>query len=161
MTATFASENFLLREDWEERKKRLHEKRPVLQAIDGTGFLTAVTLLASYERHLSKPEVAVGCKRADVLRLTLAGFRKHADAVETGFRKAAELLAEQKVFDAKGLPYATQLIPMAVICTALGTKLDRWRRPDRLSKTHRVRQAGSFFDTRRFSGIAPHPRGRA
>jgi len=124
MTATFAAEEFLLRDDWAAREKRLRDKRPVLDAIDGTAFLAAVTLLASYERHLANKELPVACKRADVLRLSLASFKKHAPAVEAGFRKAAELLAEQKIFDARSLPYATQLIPMAAICAALGAQVD-------------------------------------
>lgn len=123
MTATFAADEFLLRDDWAAREKRLREKRPVLDAVDGTSFLTAVTLLASYERHQANKDLPVACKRADVLRLSLASFKKHAPAVETGFRKAAELLAEQKIFDARSLPYATQLIPMAAICAALGPQM--------------------------------------
>ena len=125
MTATFAADEFQLRDDWVAREKRLHDKRPVLEAVDGTSFLTAVTLLASYERHLANKDLPVACKRADVLRLTLDNFKKHAPAVEHGFRKAAELLAEQKIFDARGLPYATQLIPMAAICASLGSQIDQ------------------------------------
>src|SRR5690606_6130798 len=52
MTATFAANEFNLREDWDAREDRLTAKHDVLTAVDGTGFLTAVTLLASYERHL-------------------------------------------------------------------------------------------------------------
>lgn len=125
MTATFAADEFPLRDDWSAREKRLRDKRPVLDAVDGTSFLTAVTLLASYEQHLANKDLPVACKRADVLRLTLASFKKHAPAVEAGFRKAAELLAEQKIFDARSLPYATQLIPMAAICAALGNQMDQ------------------------------------
>lgn len=132
MTATFAADEFLLRDDWAAREKRLREKRPVLDAVDGTSFLTAVTLLASYERHQASKNLPVACKRADVLRLSLASFKKHAPAVETGFRKAAELLAEQKIFDARSLPYATQLIPMAAICAALGPQMDQHGNKQRL-----------------------------
>lgn len=132
MTATFAADEFLLRDDWAAREKRLREKRPVLDAVDGTSFLTAVTLLASYERHQANKNLPVACKRVDVLRLSLASFKKHAPAVETGFRKAAELLAEQKIFDARSLPYATQLIPMAAICAALGPQMDQHGNKQRL-----------------------------
>ena len=132
MTATFAADEFLLRDDWAARERRLREKRPVLDAVDGTSFLTAVTLLASYERHQANKDLHVACKRVDVLRLSLASFKKHAPAVETGFRKAAELLAEQKIFDARSLPYATQLIPMAAICAALGPQMDQHGNKQRL-----------------------------
>ncbi|MBN8439897.1 MAG: DUF262 domain-containing protein [Candidatus Accumulibacter sp.] len=118
MTATFAANDFLLRENWEARRKRFVAKHDVLSAVDGTAFLTAVTLLASYERHLTTKS-AVSCKRADVLRLDLDDFKQLQVRVEAGFKKAAELLAEVKIFEARGLPYATQLIPLAAICARL------------------------------------------
>jgi hypothetical protein len=124
MTATFAANEFNLREDWEARHKRLTAKHDVLNAIDGTSFLTAVTLLASYERHLLGKS-AVSCKRADVLRLELADFKQLQGRVEAGFKKAAELLAEEKIFDVKSLPYATQMIPLASICARLTDKIDQ------------------------------------
>jgi hypothetical protein len=42
-----------------------------------------------------------------------------------GLKKAAEILAEEKIFDEKSLPYATQLIPMGAICAYLGDKADQ------------------------------------
>lgn len=122
MTATFAANEFNLREDWDARHERLTDKHDVLNAVDGTSFLTAVTLLASYERHLLGKS-AVSCKRADVLRLELTDFKQLQGRVETGFKKAPELLAEEKIFDAKSLPYATQLIPLASICARLTDKI--------------------------------------
>jgi hypothetical protein len=122
MTATFAANEFNLREDWEARRERLTAKHNVLTAVDGTSFLTAVTLLASYDRHL-RTKSAVSCKRADVLRLELADFKRLEGPVEKGFKKAAELLAEEKIFDAKSLPYATQLIPLATVCAYLSDKI--------------------------------------
>lgn len=121
MTATFAADTgeFNLREDWEARRERLTSKHDVLEAVDGTSFLTAVTLLTSYRRHLEK-QTAVSCKRADVLRLSLPEFKKLEALVEAGFKRAAELLAEEKIFDARSLPYATQLIPLAAVCAQLG-----------------------------------------
>ncbi len=124
MTATFAADMFNLREDWEARQDRLTSKHKVLEAIDGTSFLTAVTLLASYQRQLTSGS-AVSCKRKDVLDLKLADFKQVQGSVETGFRKAAELLAEAKIFDARSLPYTTQLIPLAAICAQLGSKVDQ------------------------------------
>ncbi|MCX6966112.1 MAG: DUF262 domain-containing protein [Verrucomicrobia bacterium] len=122
MTATFAASEFNLREDWDAREERLTAKHDVLNAVDGTSFLTAVTLLASYERHLLN-NTAVSCKRADVLRLELADFNLRQERIEAGFKRAAELLAEEKIFDARSLPYATQLIPLASICAYLGNKI--------------------------------------
>ncbi len=122
MTATFAANEFNLREDWDARQERLSAKHDVLAAVDGTTFLMAVTLLASYERHLLSKS-AVSCKRADVLRLELTDFKQLQGRVEAGFKKAAELLAEEKIFDTRSLPYATQLIPLASICARLTDKI--------------------------------------
>jgi hypothetical protein len=92
-----------------------------LKAVDGTSFLTAVTLLVSYRRHLEK-KTPVSCKRSDVLRLTLPEFKGLQAQLEAGFKRAAELLAEEKIFDTRSLPYATQLIPLAAIYAQLGSK---------------------------------------
>lgn len=121
MTATFAADEFNLRDDWDARQERLTAKHDVLEAVDGTSFLTAVTLLASYRRHLIQ-KTAVSCKRADVLRLDLADFKALEAPLELGFKRAAELLAEEKIFDERSLPYATQLIPLAAICAQLGER---------------------------------------
>ncbi|MBV8618025.1 MAG: DUF262 domain-containing protein [Curvibacter sp.] len=121
MTATFAADEFNLRDDWEARRERLTAKHDLLEAVDGTSFLTAVTLLASYRRHLVQ-KTAVSCKRADVLKLDLADFKALEAALELGFKRAAELLAEEKIFDERSLPYATQLIPLAAICAHLGER---------------------------------------
>lgn len=121
MTATFAADEFNLRDDWDARRERLTAKHEVLEAVDGTTFLTAVTLLASYRRHLAQ-KTAVSCKRADVLKLNLADFKALEAALEQGFKRAAELLAEEKIFDERSLPYATQLIPLAAICAHLSER---------------------------------------
>ena len=123
MTATFATGGFFLRENWDDRYERMISKHNVLESIDGTSFLTAVTLLASYQRHLEASNSTVSCKRKDVLRLTLADFKRLQDVVEVGFKNAAELLAEEKIFDSKSLPYGTQMIPLAAICAQLGGKI--------------------------------------
>ena len=124
MTATFAAGEYNLREDWEARTARMTDRHVVLKAVDGTGFLTGVTLFAGFQRRSGEP-TPVSCKRGDVLRLDLSDYKSTADGVEAGFRKAAEILAEEKIFDVRGLPYATQLIPMAAICAALGDKTNR------------------------------------
>lgn len=123
VTATFAADNFELRPDWETRRKQLLEKRPALRVVDGTAFLTAITLLASYERSLAENR-PVSCKRGDVLSLSLQDYKKLADGIQHGYRKAAELLAEEKIFDMRDLPYAAQLVPFAAICAALGDRVD-------------------------------------
>lgn len=124
MTATFAANEFNLRDDWDTRFERMTRMHKILTALDGTAFLTSVTLLASFLRH-QKSKTPVSCKRADVLRLELADFQKLADRVEIGFKKAAEILAEEKIFDERSLPYATQLIPLAAICASVVDTIDQ------------------------------------
>ncbi len=124
MTAMFAANEFSLRDDWQARRERITEKRAVLEDLEGTAFLTAVTLLASYERSQTE-RTSVSCKRADVLRLSLEAYEGKAGGIEAGFRKAAEILAEEKIFDSRSLPYATQLIPLAAICAALKGRIEQ------------------------------------
>lgn len=122
MTATFAAENFRLREDWVARRERIH-KMPVLRRVDESAFLTAVTLLASYKRY-AQGKGSVSCKRKDVLELTVDEYKENADAVIKGMLSAAKLLAREKIFDHKDLPYQTQMIPLSAICASLGGELE-------------------------------------
>ena len=122
MTATFAADEFDLRQDWEARQERLTEKG-VLASVEATDFLQAVTLLTSYERHLSTRS-GITCKRRDILNLTLEQYRANADRIERGLLNAARLLVREKVFDAYNLPYRTQLVPLASICAVLGDRFE-------------------------------------
>lgn len=146
MTATFASDagEFNLREDWDARCERLTAKHDVLEAVDGTSFLTAVTLLASYRKHLEK-KTSVSCKRTDVLKLTLPEFKGLQAQLEAGFKRAAELLAEEKIFDARSLPYATQLIPLAAICAQLGDKTTQHNIKQRLLRWYWTGVMGELY----------------
>jgi hypothetical protein len=122
MTATFAADEFDLRSDWNTRRDRLREK-DVLQSVEATDFLQAVTLLASYERHHAEA-TAVSCKRRDILNLTLNQYRDNADRIESSLINAARLLVREKVFDARNLPYGTQLVPLSAICAVLGERFE-------------------------------------
>ena len=130
LTATFAADNFMLREDWNIRQERLKEYS-VLERLDTTTFLRALSLIATN----SKPETIVSCKRKDILRLTLDDYQKWADLVEDGFVKAAHFLHREKIFSARDLPYPAQLTPLTAILTDLGNagitegaqqKIARW-----------------------------------
>ena len=122
VTATFAADDFPLREDWEGRQERL-QQHGVLGGLDGTDFLQAVTLLASYRNHQATGR-AVSCKRKDILKLTLEDYQAGADAVEEGFVKAARLLNRLMVFDTYNLPYRTQLVPLATVCAHIGPRFE-------------------------------------
>jgi hypothetical protein len=142
LTATYAADDFNLRDDWSARVKRLRQQH-VLGNVGSDDFLQAVTLLATYakrEQSLAAgiaPEHTPGisCKRKDILRLSLDDYRQWSDAVTEGFEKAGKFLYGQKFFAARDLPYRTQVTPLASIFTILKdqadtdgvrTKLARW-----------------------------------
>jgi hypothetical protein len=122
MTATYAAENFALREDWERRRERIHQV-PVLKSVDESAFLTALTLLASYKRH-AEGKSTVSCKRKDVLELSLEDYKQNAEPIVEGMLSAAKLLAREKIFDQRDLPYQTQLVPLSAICAYLGDDVE-------------------------------------
>jgi hypothetical protein len=142
LTATFAADDYPLRDDWADRERRLRQRK-VLSSLENTEFLQAVALLTTWERRKhalaeGKPidsAPGVSCKRRDVLRLTLNDYRRWADPLTDAFGRAAKLLHSLRIFDARDLPYHTQLAPMAAILAALGeraeddgvrTKIGRW-----------------------------------
>ena len=142
LTATFAADDFQLRPDWEGRERTIHSQS-ILADVSNTDFIQAVTLLATLERRNAALRdgtdedraPGVGCKRADMLRLGLDDYRTWADPLMKGFERAARFLHTQHLYDAKFLPYGSQLIPLAAILTVLGhdwephaarEKLARW-----------------------------------
>ncbi|MEW6606853.1 MAG: DUF262 domain-containing protein [bacterium] len=141
LTATYASDNFLLREDWDKHEKRL-KKHNVLENIQSDDFLQSITLLATRARRNQSidtgtlPENAPGisCKRKDILRLSLTDYQYWVDVVAEGFERAARFLQAQNIFSARDLPYRTQVIPLASILAVLDdwenigvkTKIARW-----------------------------------
>lgn len=113
ITAVFAMDDFELRKDWEERKQK-YFSGDILSISTATDFLTACTLLSSFKKGGT-----VSCKKKDVLNLTLAEYQKYADALSAGFVEAEKILEEERIFSSRDLPYSTQLIPLAVLCTLL------------------------------------------
>lgn len=128
VTASFAAENFQLREDWEQRRDRMRERFEILSSVQGDQFLQAVTLMATLERRRlamstnpsADRQPAVGCRRREILQLSLAEYERWAEAVERGFVEAARFLRRQHVFKAQDIPYQTQLVPLAAIFSDLG-----------------------------------------
>ena len=116
VTAVFAMDDFELRKDWEERQKKFSED-DLLSVISDTDFLTACTLLSTYKKGGT-----VSCKKKDVLNLSLSEYKKYADALSAGFIEANNILQEERIFSSKNLPYTTQLIPLAVLCTLLADR---------------------------------------
>ncbi|WP_135553726.1 GmrSD restriction endonuclease domain-containing protein [Paenibacillus cymbidii] len=134
LTATYAAEDFNLRSDWQFKEKRIH-KFKVLESIENTDFLQTVTLLATYSRKQSNPELAISCKRKDVLRLTLSEYQDWSELATKGFEQVAKFLYAQRIFTSRDLPYRTQTVPLAAIFAILRdraendgirTKLAQW-----------------------------------
>jgi hypothetical protein len=115
LTATFAADGYNLREDWfgepkqmekPGRAKRLSEARQLLEAVQNTDFLQAVTLLHTYQGRLAaladgrseRDLPAVGCTRQSILDLPLDGYLAHADRAEEGFVRAARFLWREKIY---------------------------------------------------------------
>lgn len=117
LTAVFAMDDFKLREDWEIRQQKFFGG-DILSVVSATDFLTACTLLSSFKKKASNNNV-VSCKKKDVLNLTLTEYKQYADLLSEGFVEAEKILQEERIFSSKDLPYTTQLIPMAVLCTLL------------------------------------------
>ena len=127
LTATFAADDYQLRPDWEKREHSIHS-RPILAGVSNTDFLPAVTLLATRERRTTAlasgtdkdRTPGIGCKRTHVLKLELDEYKRWAEPLMAGFEHAARFLHSQHLYDAKFLPYGSQLIPLAAILTVLG-----------------------------------------
>lgn len=113
VTAIFAMDDFPLREDWKARKEKYFSGE-LLDIVTATDFLTALTLLS-----LFKAGGTVSCKKKDVLALKLISYKEYADDLCMGFSLADKLLKEERIFSSRDLPYSTQLIPLAAICTVL------------------------------------------
>jgi hypothetical protein len=131
LTATYAVDDFRLRDDWAGRRERFSKHR-LLGRFEATDFLQVVTLLATYERRSSYIESAsssekapaVSCKRRDVLRLRLDEYKKWTELSTTALERAASFIHHEHVFSDRDLPYATQLVPLAAIMALLGDLVD-------------------------------------
>ena len=116
VTASFAAENFQLRDDWSAREKRLKGAHLVLRGLQSDDFLQVLSLLVTQARA----NRAIGCKRRDILRLEVADYEEWADRAEKGFVDAARFLHSQKIFTSRDVPYRTQLVPLTAILVTLG-----------------------------------------
>lgn len=125
LTATFAASEFDLRKDWEKTRKRFDEHK-VLRGLQNTDFLQAISLLATRERKLawsegdSEKAPAISCKRKDILRLSHEEYERWAPEAERGFLWASAFLTGEMIYEARDVPYRTQVVPLAAIHVALG-----------------------------------------
>lgn len=126
VTATYATQEFDLRKDWQECRKQIRGigdtlRTDLLDGIDETAFLTTVALYTSYVDKQTGKIGTVSCKKKDVLNLSYESYIANRDKVLLGYRIARDfLLKYQYVFRQRDLPYTTQLIPLVAICAFLG-----------------------------------------
>lgn len=128
LTASFAADDFQLRDDWTAREQRLKSQHPVLRNLQNDDFLQAISLLVTQARRrealgagaTADNAPGISCKRKDILKLEVGDWKAWADRVEAGFVRAARFLYSQKIFKARDLPYRTQLVPLAAIFVDLG-----------------------------------------
>lgn len=120
VTASFATKNFNLREDWENRRKK-YFLDSILNDVSATDFLTACVLLSSYRLNKINGQ-AVSNSKKDILKFKSEDYISNADDLVSGFIEAAKFLKEERIFENDYLPYPSQLIPLAVICTILTEK---------------------------------------
>jgi hypothetical protein len=148
LTATYAGDpdyfrehnaDFRLNDYWRDIQTQL-APHSVLRELENTDFLQAVTLLATLARrraHTGDPSSAPGvsCKRESILRLKLKDFLIWAPLVIEALEWTAAFLAQEHIFDARDVPYRSQIVPLAAIRAAAGdsaslygqdTKLRRW-----------------------------------
>lgn len=130
LTASFASEEFDLKLDWERIQKEF-EPFKVLKHTSNTDIIQSITLFATYNKRLqlsksSTPDnlPAVSAKRKEMLNLTVDDYRQYRDEIIKAYIKASKILVEHHIFNARDLPYSTQLVPMAAIIAKLGNKVD-------------------------------------
>src|SRR5271166_2578419 len=156
MTASFAAENFKLRDDWYGSRKRGVEggerwlySDDNLTSIEPRDFLQAIALLHTYEARKAdiaagktgKSVSAVSAKQAAILNLKLSTYLHWAERVEAGFKTAAKFLRKELVLTTRDLPYQTQTVPLAAVLTHVQ---ERWLEPKIYEKLSRWYWCGVF-----------------
>jgi hypothetical protein len=141
LTATFAGDkayyeahgtDFRLNDDWQATQRQFRD-HPILNGIENTDFLQAVTLLTTRKRNAeSAPDAhatgaratAVSARREDILKLTLADYLEWVEPLREAFLWVSDFLADRHIFDPRFLPYPKQLVPLAAIKVAMGDHAD-------------------------------------
>ena len=122
VTATFAAEDFILRDDWDMREhimKHSDGTFDLLSVVSATDFLASMTLLAQVKGNRT-----LTVKRKDVLALSLNDYRAYADDLTDGYIRAARFLVQQSVLTPRDLPYTSQFVPLSVLMTVLGNRAE-------------------------------------
>lgn len=130
LTASFASDEFDLKADWEDIKNKFKPYK-ILNKTSNTDIIQAITLYSTFNKRLAaitsgltENIPSVSAKRKEMLNLTLSEYLKYRDEIVEGFIKSSKILVENHIFNSRDLPYSTQLVPMAAILAKLGDKID-------------------------------------
>ena len=118
--------DFRLKDDWAEIEADF-AVYPVLADTRNVEFIQGISLLETLRRNResrTQRPPAVSAKREDLLKLELASYLSWRDQLRDGFLWAARFVVDQCIFDTRFLPYATQLVPLAVIRVLLGSNAD-------------------------------------
>jgi hypothetical protein len=143
LTATFASDDFVLREDWDEKRKKLTDpSHQVVKDFSNTDLLQAISLMATYETRMTflksdkdaERAPRIGCKRGDILNITLDDYKKYSNKVMEGLFDASKFLHKHFIFSPKFLPYGAHLIPLSVIFSILGKDAHSHQAQEKISQ---------------------------
>jgi hypothetical protein len=143
ITATYAADNYQLRDDWYGAPKRDKVGREqqfrdflrlpsapegVLSGVRNTDFLQVVSLFHTRDARSAAeaggrsgrelPQVSV--TRQALLNLPLDSYKTYQDAAHAGFELAAKFLFNLGIFRVRDLPYQSQIVPLAAILGELG-----------------------------------------
>jgi hypothetical protein len=128
LTASFATDDFILRDDWNEKKEIIaNPSHKVVEEFSETDLMQAVSLMATYEKRRTflkankdaERAPRIGCKRADILDITLDEYKQYSNKIIDGLLDASKFLHQHYIFSPSFLPYGAQLIPLSVIFTIL------------------------------------------
>ena len=126
LTAIFAahvdenSKPIELRKDWDAVHANFEDNGlEVLEEVDRSDFVTALTLLVSYEKFRADKKNLVSCKGEDILKLSYADYVHYKADVIDGFIEAGKFLEGEGLTTKKYLPYKSQLVPMAALFAEL------------------------------------------
>jgi|ERR1035437_4848222 hypothetical protein len=168
VTATYAADNFNLRNDWfgapkksspgvepqaeldgSRGRRAILAAKPLLKELEPTDFLQGVTLLHTLDRKQAdlsagktgKDVTAVSAKREHILATPLSAYEHWADRLSTGILEAEQFLRHLGFYHTRFLPYAAQIVPLATVLTHLK---ERWLEPQVQRKLSRWYWCGVF-----------------
>jgi len=112
LTASFASDEFDLKADWEDIKNKFKPYK-ILNNTSNTDIIKAITLYSTFNKRLAaitsgltENIPSVSAKRKEMLNLTLSEYLKYRDEIVEGFIKSSKILVENHIFNSRDLPYS-------------------------------------------------------